>query len=575
VTSASADPGRRFAGNGPSPVAALAEELLALIFEIEPLYPTLYGLPGDHDRLADVSAGAQESASRRLRELAGRADAAGSGADGEEAVTAAVVAQQARSQADSLDARLVEYTITDTFVAPAAGMLIFLPMVSLTDAGRAGAYLDRLRALPGFLASAAERHRAGVAAGRTPVARLVEAAIAQVDKYLADPAHDPLARPAAPEGLEEYPAQRERVLAEQVRPAFRAYRDMLAAEVLPHARPDDRPGLCHLPGGDGIYASLVGVHTTTARTPRELHDTGLALIEQLAGEYARIGERVFGIDDHAEVRRRMREDPAMRWNDGAELLDSARTAIARAQQVAPRWFGRLPSQDCEVEAVPDVEAEGAAGAYYMPPALDGSRPGIYFANTHRAQERMRYTCEVTAFHEAVPGHHFQLTLAQELTDLPLARRLADVNAYSEGWGLYCERLADEMGLYSADVDRLGMLALDSMRACRLVVDTGLHALGWTRQQAIDYMTEHSPMPAVEIVAEVDRYIGFPAQALSYMVGRLEIQRIRAGAEAALGGRFDIREFHDVVLGGGALPLDVLARVVDRWVSARDSAGRRA
>jgi uncharacterized protein (DUF885 family) len=202
----------------------------------------------------------------------------------------------------------------------------------------------------------------------------------------------------------------------------------------------------------------------------------------------------------------------------------------------------------------------------MAPSLDGRRPGTYFANTYQPGERHRHTSEVTAFHEAVPGHHLQLSIAGELTDLPMLRRLANVNAYTEGWGLYCERLAEEMGLYSGDVARLGMLAMDAVRAGRLVVDTGMHARRWSRQQAVDYLTANTPMPVLEVNTEVDRYIAYPGQALSYMVGRLEILRIRAAAERALGDRFDIRTFHDLVIGGGPLPLNVLDQVIAEWAT---------
>jgi uncharacterized protein (DUF885 family) len=209
----------------------------------------------------------------------------------------------------------------------------------------------------------------------------------------------------------------------------------------------------------------------------------------------------------------------------------ARHTIGRTEQEAPRWFGRVPAQRCRVEAMPAEIAPGASAASYFPPALDGSRPGTYFANVHRARERM-------------------------------LRRLAPVEAYVEGWGLYAERLA---GLYSGAVARLGMLTNDSMRAARLVVDTGLHAHGWSRRQAVDYMTANTPMALIEIESEVDRYIAAPGQALGYMVGRLELERIRAAAEAALGDRFDIRSFHDTVLGSGPLPLLVLDQVVRAWV----------
>lgn len=393
----------------------------------------------------------------------------------------------------------------------------------------------------------------------------MRAASAHLGRYLAEPADDPLLRQQPPD--EEFAQRRAELLREVVRPAFARYRDVLDNEIVQHGRPQERPGMCHLPDGDRGYAALVRVHTTTQRSPEELHATGLELIEALAQEYAEIGERVFGTSELSEVFTRLRTDRALRWNSAEELLETARSAIARAEQAAPRWFGHIPPQPCVVEPVPAAEAPGAPAAYYLWPSADGSRPGTYFANTHEVTQRFRHTAEVTAFHEAVPGHHLQLSTALGLADLPLLRRVGNFNAYAEGWGLYSERLAQEMGLYSDDVALLGMLSMDSMRAGRLVVDTGLHAKGWSRQQAIDFLDRNTPMPSVEIVAEVDRYIGYPGQALSYMVGRLEIQRLRAEAERALEERFDIRAFHDLVLGGGALPLSVLADVVSAWVGA--------
>ena len=247
------------------------------------------------------------------------------------------------------------------------------------------------------------------------------------------------------------------------------------------------------------------------------------------------------------------------------MIAAAREAIERAERAAGSWFGVLPSQGCTVEPVPEHEAPGAAAAaYYRPPALDGSRPGIYYLNTYQADQRGRATYEAVAFHEAVPGHHFQRTRQQELTDLPLVRRFGGFTAYSEGWGLYAERLADEMGLYSDDLARPGMLSEDSMRAARLVVDTGLHAMGWSRTRVVEFLLANTATPAVEVETEADRYIAAPGQALSYMVGRLEIQRIRADAKRRLGGRFDIRAFHHTVPGSGPLPLTVLEQVVSDW-----------
>ncbi|NUT49290.1 MAG: DUF885 domain-containing protein, partial [Saccharothrix sp.] len=277
-----------------------------------------------------------------------------------------------------------------------------------------------------------------------------------------------------------------------------------------------------------------------------------------------IGGRVFGPTTAAGVRARLLADPGLRWGSAEDMVSLAVASIARAEEVAGDWFGTVPAARCVVEAVPEAEAPNAPLAYYVDPAMDGSRPGTYFVNTHQAEQRDRFSAESTAFHEGVPGHHFQISLAQQLHDLPMLRRFASIEAYLEGWALYAERLADEMGLYSDDVARLGMLSGDSMRAARLVVDTGLHAMRWTRQQAVDYLRANAVMPDVDIFSEVDRYIENPAQALSYMVGRLEIQRLRGEAERRLGDRFDIRAFHDLVLRGGPLPMAVLADVVGDW-----------
>ncbi len=549
--------------------AQLADEALDAFLDAYPVTSTLLGLRGRDDRLTDYSEAGDAATRSRISGIADRARALDP--DHDSWVTQAVVLQQAEAFVDRLDAGAIEYTVTDNFIAPVAELLFSLPMIGISEPAQADGYLARLAALPGALATIADRHRAGIAAGRLPVHRLAEAAVAYLDRYLANRDGDPLRRPAPPADSPVAPgfaAERDRLIDEVVRPALARYRDAVATDVVPHGRPDDRAGLSWLPDGEEHYARLVRAYTTTGRSPDELHQTGLEIIARLHGEFAELGVEAFGTRDVPEILSRLRTDPELRWRDGDEVLAAARTVITRAEEVAPQWFGRLPSRRCEVEAVPADEAPGAPGAYYVPAALDGSRPGIYFANTYRAEERHRYTAEATAFHEAVPGHHFQFTIAQELTDLPLFRRLAPVTAYDEGWGLYSERLADEMGLYSGPIARLGMVSEDAMRAARLVVDTGLHAKGWSRQRAVDYLLANTAMPQVEIDSETDRYIADPGQALAYMVGRLEILRIRAAAEQALGARFDIRAFHDTVLGAGPLPLGVLDRVVQRWVDAQ-------
>jgi uncharacterized protein (DUF885 family) len=545
-------------------VNALADEYLELTFTADPLWATLLGLPGHDDALPDRSAAGEAVFRAGCLDIAARAEAVDPARlDPDETVTRSMLVQQARSTVDQLDAHMVEHGISNLFVSPAAELLALFPMLVLSDVDRTRAYLERLRAVPAYLRTVAQRHHEGVAAGRVPVARLVRAATAHLDRYLATPVEED---PAARQPLEgELAEERARLLAEVVRPAFAEYRTALS-ELVEHGRDEERVGLCWLPDGEAMYAGLVRHHTTTDRTPEDLHQTGLELIERLAEEYARIGERVFGTSDPREVFRRMTTDPAMRWRDADELLATAREAVARAEAALPRWFGRLAEAAYKIEPVPAADAPGSPAAFYLAPSVDGTRPGTYFANTYRAEERDRFTSEVMAFHEVVPGHHFQIALAQELTHLPMFRRVVTPTAYAEGWGLYTERLADEMGVYSSDLMRLGMLATDSLRAGRLVVDTGMHAKGWSRDRAVAWMRENTPMADLEIGDEIDRYIVYPGQALSYMVGRLEIQRMRGLAEQRLGEAFDIRAFHDTVLGNGSLPLSVLDEVVGAWLA---------
>ncbi|MER5388923.1 DUF885 domain-containing protein [Saccharopolyspora sp. NPDC002686] len=538
-------------------VRELADDALELIAAADPLNELLQGLPGTGDRLNDLSEAAERSIrdrACRIVETARRIEATG-----EDRITLGVVVQQAESVIARIDARLVEHTVHDIEVSPLGKLLELLPSTRPSGAQQEQDFLARLAAIPQFLADAADRLRIGLAAGRLPIARRVRDAVAYLDAHLAAPEADPLHQVPL-----EAAAERDRLLAEVVRPAFAAYRDVLRTEVQDHGRPDERAGLCWLPDGAATYAALARMHTTTDRTPEELHRTGLELIAELDEEYAEIGSRVFGVSTAAEVQHRMRTDPALLWSNGPELLDAARTAIERAERAVPEWFGRLPALRCQVEPVPADRGPNASAAYYLPGPIDGSRPGTYYANTYLAEQRPRFLAEATAFHEAVPGHHVQITLAQELTGVPKIRQFAWVNSYMEGWGLYAERFADEAGWYTDDVARLGMLAMDSMRAARLVVDTGLHAFGWPRQQAVEYLRANAVMPEVEIQSEVDRYLEAPGQALSYMVGRLEIQRLRERAREALGAAFDLREFHDVVLGSGTLPLPVLDLVVADW-----------
>ncbi|WP_315863249.1 DUF885 domain-containing protein [Amycolatopsis sp. FBCC-B4732] len=322
-------------------------------------------------------------------------------------------------------------------------------------------------------------------------------------------------------------------MAGAVRPALARYREFVATELAGHGR----PGICGLDDGDAHYAALARTHTTTDHSPGELHRLGLDLLAGLETEYAELGRRVFGLTDPAAVRRRLRTDETLRWRDADEMLEAARAAVARAAAAAPAWFPRVPSAGCVVRPVPAADAPVAAAAYYLPPADDGSRPGVYYTNTHEVRERDRFIAETVAFHEAVPGHHFAESLAQELTGLPRLRRVALITAFHEGWALYSERLADEMGLFSGDLMRLGMVAEDSVRAARLVADTGLHSRRWTREQCVEFLRAHTVLSEAEVQSERDRYIECPGQALAYTTGRLEIERLRRFASRALGAAF--------------------------------------
>jgi len=526
-------------------LAVLADRLVDVLAEEDPLNELLQGYPGYDHLLPDLDAAAGERL--RDRALAIAAEAAAMEPTALDRITRGVVVQQAEGVATRVDARLIEHTMADYSIAPVAVLLGRLPKV-VPEGDEP--FLTRLAAIPEFLATAADRHRGGIAAGRLPVASRVRAAIALIDTYLADPTHDPL-RLSSIQDTEAL----DRLLAKEVHPALAGYRRVLHAEITPPGRPDDRPGLCWLPDGTAVYAALARMHTTTERTPEELHRTGLELMERLAGEYAEIGVKAFGVSTVAEVRQRMRTDPALRWGSAEELLAANRAAMDRAEAAAPGWIGRLPAQRCGLAPVSELEGPTASSAAYGPGPLDGSRPGTFYVNTYRATERDRCITEANAFHEGTPGHHVQITLAQQLQDVPLLRRVAWINAYMEGWALYCERLADEMGLYSDDIARLGMLANDSMRAARLVVDTGLHHFGWSRERVVDFLRANTVMSEVEIQSETDRYIEWPGQALAYMVGRLEVQRLRARAEVA--ESFDIKEFHDRLLGNGPLPMPVL------------------
>jgi uncharacterized protein (DUF885 family) len=320
----------------------------------------------------------------------------------------------------------------------------------------------------------------------------------------------------------------------------------------------------HISGGTETYGKLIRVHTSLDLTPSELHQTGLREVARINRETEELGAKVFGAKDRKEILRRLRNDRSLYFTSRDEVAAKAESALAKANAAISKWFGRLPKTPCEVVRMEPHEEKHSTIAYYRSPAADGSRPGRYYINTSAPETRPRYEAEALAYHEAVPGHHLQIAIAQELEGVPEFRKNSGVTAFIEGWGLYSERLADEMGLYSSDLDRMGILSYDSWRACRLVVDTGMHAMGWTRRQAIDFMYENSALAMNNIVNEVDRYITWPGQALAYKTGQLEMIRLRQESKERLGASFDVRSFHDALLGNGALPLKALRQVMETY-----------
>ena len=544
----------------------LAKDYWEFVTESSPVEALMRGDHRYDDRFDDVSLEAENATIARRREFAAAAEQIDPGSlTADEKITREVLIHLARANADYEEQRLAELDVNHA-VGMQAMLPVAVPQYPLTAPEHALAMPSHFRGMARALDDAADRLRSGVAGGRTPMASTATKTVAQIDAWLAgDPGSDPLLKLRSPQGWDGEAAWRQdmaRVVADEVRPALGRWRDTIVEEVIPAARPDDKPGLCWIPGGEEAYRVALSKYTTTRKTPDEIHQIGLEQIARLDAEYRVLGKEVLGTTDLAEIYHRLRDDASLHFTSGAEVVAASEKAMAKAKAAMGGWFGRLPKADCVVAETPTGPT-----AFYFRPATDGSRPGTFFVNTADPTRWGRFEIESMAYHEGIPGHHLQLAIAQELDGIPEFRKHAFISAYGEGWGLYTERLADEMGLYTGPLERIGMLSADSMRAGRLVVDTGLHAKGWSRQQAIDFFKANSPMSQGTIEGEVDRYIGSAGQACSYMIGRLEIQRMRREAETTMGDRFAIKGFHDTVLGSGLVPLGTLDRMVKEWAAA--------
>jgi uncharacterized protein (DUF885 family) len=554
-------------------LARLGDDYFGVVHSTDPLTATQLGVPGFDALLPDPSRDGAARGAQRIAAIEARLAAVDAGALGAADRTgAAVLAHLAAGARGDLEHGLWEANASaDGYGSPAALVFQSVPNAPLAAPGATADYLTRLRGLPRYLDAVTARYRAALADGRPSARVCVQQAIDQLEGHLRrDVREDALVKvaPPPPADADAFRAEAAVIVGGEVRPALRRLLAALEAELLPAARPDERVGIRFVPGGPEGYLAAVAKHTTTSLSPEEIHQIGLGTLEALAAEWSELGGRVLGISSVPDILARLRSDPALRFASSGQIVATVTDALSRAEAARGDWFPPLDIPACVIEEIDPVEAGNAPLAYYRPPGAGGLRPGAHCVLTTRPGERFTYEYEALAFHESSPGHHLQISSAQALPGLPAYRRFldAEVCGYVEGWGLYCERLADEMGLYTSDTQRLGMLSFDALRACRLVVDTGMHYYGWSRSQAADFMWRNTATTRANVANEIDRYIAWPGQALSYMIGRREIRRLRDRAAAQLGGRFDIRGFHGAVLGSGAVPLSVLDDLVAAWTA---------
>jgi uncharacterized protein (DUF885 family) len=561
-------------------LAELSQRFWDGYLEASPTFATVIGDRRFDDQLEDVTPAAVAREIAFFEGVAAEAAAIDdAGLTAVEKVTRRMLVDEAGGSARSLRTRTHEWSV-DPIFGPTMWLLDLVDYQTIRTPADGAKLVARWNAIGKFFDDTRANLREAAADGAVAAAKPVERVLDILDHVLAEPPERwKLAGPAEaphddwPEGdLAAFRTNLLEAVREVAAPAFRRYRETIARDIQPIARPDDKPGLMHVPGGLEAYRDLIRVHTTLDLAPEEIHETGLAEIERIDREFVELGGRVLGTTGLQETLAALRDDPRLRFDNADEVFETAKRSLARAQDAMTDWFGRIPGAACMVVPVPSHSQEHQTIAYYSWPAMDGSRPGRYYINLSAPETRPRYEAEALAFHEAVPGHHLQIAIAQELPGLPAFQRALGSTAFSEGWGLYTERLSDEMGLYSGDMDRFGILSYDAWRAGRLVVDTGMHALGWTRQQAIDFLTAHSALGGNNIVNEVDRYIVMPGQALAYKIGQLEILRLRDEARRRLGAAFDIKAFHDTVLGSGAVSLPVLRDLVEDWAGATAGSG---
>ncbi|HET6964266.1 MAG TPA: DUF885 domain-containing protein [Acidimicrobiales bacterium] len=542
----------------------LADRFHRRWLEVHPFAATSYGIPGYDHLVPDDSEEGDRAWSSEVRGVLDDADAVDpAGLSAGDRVTLGCLREAAKQELAVLESAYPEHIVTAMPFGEPGLFLAVAARTVLVDAEAAESYVTRLRSSGEWIDQLGDRLRAGARKGRLPVGPLVDQAVSWAENLLAASAPGALLAPQSPagwDGAADWEGRRLAAATDVVKPALARWVQVLK-EIRQDARDTDRPGLVYLPGGEADYERAVRIHTTLDLTPEQLHRTGLEEIAALEERALELGAEL-GLSSLEEVFAAVRASAGNQPPE--ESIREAVEAIRRAEALTPDFFPQPLPDPCQVEPMPDVVAASGTAPHYTPPRLDGGRPGTFWFNTERPTAGTGWDLEVVAFHEAVPGHHLQLSRLQLLTNLPALQRQRSVTVFSEGWGLYAEQLAEEMGLYSDSRSVLGAISASLMRAARLVVDTGLHAFGWSREQALQFFAAHVPMPAEFLAAEVDRYIVMPGQALAYLTGKLEIAAVRSEAERRMGASFSLPAFHAAVLDHGSLPMPILRSTIEAW-----------
>ena len=445
---------------------------------------------------------------------------------------------------------------------------LFIPDVESADL-----LLKRLELYDRLFTQIAQVQKEGLLNNRVATKRNLLRTIDQLENYLNTPLEKDtllLVNFSTDVGeleISNWKEKAKKIIETNVRPAVLAYLDQLKEEHLPKGRTDEKSGILWIEGGEEAYLRALRRYTGHKNTTvKEVHNIGISEIERLKTEFFEIGKNVFSdANSPEEVIYKMQTEPAMRYESKEQMLQIAEDTIERSYKPLNKWFTVFPKSPCKVLPAPPESEQHAPPAYYVAPLPDGSRDGTYFLNTYKPETKSIFEAESVAFHEAIPGHHLDRTIAVELQDVPDFQRYVASTAFVEGWGLYAEQLANEMGLYSNDVQQLGRLGNDAWRGCRLVLDTGMHGMGWSREKAIEFFRANSPIEEINANIETDRYIAWPGQACSYKMGQLKIEELRRKAENELGKNFDIRYFHDEVLCDGGITLPILENKINEFI----------